>query len=98
MATTKLLLGSALACIATVGLQTSGLAQQQGEDPKSNSASVKENERATNTALLKALLKRRAELVQAGHSRETHPFAFDFLDSGIAKLRRELEKQTRSGG
>ena len=98
MATAKLLLGIALACVAAVGLQTSGAAQEQGENSKHDSAPVKENERTTNTALLKALLKRRAELVQAGHSRATHPFAFDFLDSRIAKLRRELKKQTRSGG
>jgi hypothetical protein len=86
-----LLVGVALTCIAAGGFHARGFAQQSPAEVKGE-ASSKESEVATNTALLNALLKRRAEIVQAGSTPESHPFAFELLDTRIARLRSEIRR------
>ena len=92
MPTPRLLLLTALTLGGVPGVPTIASAQQNGANAREDVSATKEDDRATNTALLNALLKRRAELVQAGATPETNRYAFDFLDTRIAKLRRELAK------
>ena len=89
MAIAKLLLAGALTCITALGIHAPIFAQQTDAKAEANATS-EGAERATDTALLDALLKRRALVVQSAGTAESKRAALEFLDSRIAKLRRQL--------
>ncbi len=85
MAIGKALLATALSC--SVAIAGAGLAHPQSEESK---AEVAAREKATNQALLKALLQRRAEVARSAGSAERRRDTLQFLDSRIAQLRSRM--------
>ena len=59
-------------------------------DPPENAAEAAERDRATNQAILKALLDRRAEVLRSQGGAEGKAAALEFLDARIAQVRRRL--------
>ena len=92
MATARLLFRVALTCIAAGGIHAHGLAHQIGAEVKEDASATRERDVATNTALLNALLKRRAEIVQGRGTPESKRHALEFLDTRISRMRLEIER------
>ena len=87
MATAKLLLGAALTCLGAFGIQAPAAAQQDNEDVQAAASVAETRARATERALLEALLKRREEIAQIANGTEAQRAALDFLDRRIAEVR-----------
>ncbi len=90
MAKAKVFLGTAAACLAALVLGGAAPAQQEGGSSKASASEVETRERNTNEALLKGLLKRRGEIIQAPASAEGKRHALEFLDRQIAMTRARL--------
>jgi hypothetical protein len=86
----KLLLGAALICTSALGIQAPGSAQQKTGTLAENASGSEMSDRATNRALLDALVKKRAEVAQSAREGDGKRYALEFLDRQIAKVRRDI--------
>ena len=80
-------MAAALACAAIAGVQAPAVAQQQQQPQPVRNV---EQDKATNSALLQALIARRAELGKSGASAESTKFAREFLDKQIESVKAAL--------
>jgi DNA-binding transcriptional regulator YdaS (Cro superfamily) len=84
------LLGAALTCVGALGINAPGLAQLNSGNVKGDAAGADMRSRATDSALLDALLKRRAEVAQSAGAAQSKRAALDFLDRRLAELGRRI--------
>ena len=80
------------AVVATIAIISTSGDCAAAERPGQQRLSVSEQELATNEALLKALIERRAEVDQSWYDDRTRQRARDYLDGQIAQLRRRMAR------
>jgi hypothetical protein len=84
----KSFIGTALTGLVALG--ASAVASAQQAQTSAPAMSVEEREKATNQALLKTLIERRALVAEAAMPAAGKQVALDFLDSRIAELKKRL--------
>jgi hypothetical protein len=84
----KSFIGTALTGLVALGTSAVASAQQAPTAPPA--MSVAEREKATNQALLKTLIERRALVAEAAMPAAGKQAALEFLDSRIAELKKRL--------
>ena len=99
MRAARMLLGAALFSLSALALHAPGLAGQKAATVAQDPSSTAARDEATNKALLKALLQRRAEIAQLPFDAtraEGRRYALEFLDRQIAKVRKDVEESQPS--